>query len=114
MTNAFPKKDKLCGQLRIQELYRSGNKLVVWPFRVSYVPSAETKVLIWAPKALFRHAVDRNRLRRQMREAWRLNASLEQHWWVAINYMDKQMQPYQVMEKGMKKLIRKLNETNPT
>jgi len=109
----FSKKDKLCGSLRIQELYRSGRKLVVWPLRVSYAPSEETKVLVWAPKSLFKHAVDRNRLRRQMREAWRLSERPDKSYWIAINYMDKLMQPYAVIEKAMRKIIRKLNETNP-
>jgi len=109
----FPKKDKLCGQLRIQQLYQTGRKIVVWPFRVSYLPSATTQVLIWAPKSLYKHAVDRNRLRRQMREAWRLSDKPDSNYLLAINYMDKQMQPYAVIEKAMHKLIRKLNETNP-
>jgi len=110
----FPKKDKLCGQLRIQHLYQSGKKMVVWPLRVSYLAAPNTQVLIWAPKSLFKHAVDRNRLRRQMREAWRLSTPPTAHWQLAINYMDKAMQPYAVIEKAMHKIIRKLNETNPT
>ncbi|MCQ2341334.1 MAG: ribonuclease P protein component [Paludibacteraceae bacterium] len=107
----FPKQDKLCGQLRIQHLYQAGQKLVVWPYRVTYLPSSTTQVLIWAPKSLFKHAVDRNRLRRQMREAWRLSDKPSAHYLLAINYMDKQMQPYSVLEKAMQKLIRKLDET---
>jgi len=110
----FPKKNKLCGQLRIQHLYQSGKKLVVWPLRVSYLPvEDETQVLIWAPKSLYKHAVDRNRLRRLMREAWRLSQQPTQHYQLAINYMDKQIQPYAVIEKAMHKLIRKLNESSP-
>ena len=112
--NRFPKRDKLCGQLRIQHLYQTGNKLVAWPLRMTYLPSTSTQVLIWAPKSLFKHAVDRNRLRRQMREAWRLADKPAAHYQLAINYIDKQMQPYSVIEKAMHKLIRKLDETNPT
>jgi len=111
--HTFPKKDKLCGQLRIQHLYQEGKRMVVWPLRVSYLPASETEVLIWAPKSLFKHAVDRNRLRRQMREAWRLSEHPMAHWQLAINYMDRQMQPYAVIEKAMKKMVRKLNETDP-
>jgi len=113
MPNTFPKKDKLCGQLRIQQLYQSGKKIVVWPLRMTYAPNSTTQVLVWAPKSLFKHAVDRNRLRRQMREAWRLNGKPNQNYLLAINYMDKQLQPYHVIEKAITKLVRKLNETSP-
>ena len=55
--------------------------------------------------------MDRNRLRRQMREAWRLNkAELGQSYTLAINYIDKQMQPYATIEKAVKKAIKRLNE----
>jgi len=110
-TKAFPKSEKLCGQLRIQHLYQAGKRIVVWPLRASYLPSEATQVLIWAPKSLFKHAVDRNRLRRQMREAWRLSEPPTGTWQVAINYIDKQMQPYAVIERAMHKVIRKINES---
>ena len=111
LTHTFPKYERLCGQLRIAALYKDGHKLVVWPLRVTYLPAQETQVLVWAPKSLFKHAVDRNRLRRQIREVWRLNKSELQHpYTLAFNYMDKAMLPYESIDKAVKKTIRKLNE----
>ena len=76
--NEFPKSEKLCGQLRIAALYKEGHRFTAFPMRVTYLQIPDSneapKVLIWAPKSLFKHAVDRNRLRRLMREAYRLNA----------------------------------------
>lgn len=66
-------------------------------------------MLIWAPKSLYKHAVDRNRLRRQMREAWRLSNPTDKPYQIAINYIDKQMQPYAVIERAMQRAIDKLN-----
>ena len=112
MSNRFPKSQRLCGQLRIRELYASGTKFTVWPLRITYAPAEETQVLIWAPKNLFHHAVDRNRLRRLMREAWRRNAAplLESsaRYQIAINYMDRKEQSYATIEKAMRKAIRRL------
>jgi len=86
--------------------------MVVWPLRVTYLKVDEpTRVLIWAPKSLHKHAVDRNRLRRQMREAWRLNsADYKQGWHLSFYYMDREMQPYDRIEHAMKKALRKLGE----
>lgn len=118
MSNAFPKSEKLCGQVRISEFYRHSKRFVQWPLRVSYRPvEGDTRVLIWAPKSLFKHAVDRNRLRRLMREAYRLHAAdirmAEQHYEIAFNYLDKQEQPYATIEKAMVKALRKIHEPHP-
>ena len=123
-TYSFPKAERLCGQQRIKQLYADGKRLVCFPLRVSYKitevgdqqlepPLAAVKVLLWAPKSLFRHAVDRNRIRRQMREAYRLSAQplrevcqargvqIE----IAVNYMTKQQLPYTQIAAAMQKVL---------
>jgi ribonuclease P protein component len=73
---------------------------------------APTEVLVWAPKSLFKHAVDRNRLRRLMREAYRLNKqvllSADKHYHLALNYIDKEMQDYKTINKAMLKILKRL------
>ena len=117
MCATFPKSEKLCGEQTVDHLYKNGKRFVVWPLRVTYliVDQAPTQVLIWAPKALFKHAVDRNRLRRQMREAYRLNKQLLEGsgkcFQIAFNYIDKEKQDYRLIDKAMRKaLIRLVKE----
>lgn len=112
MPNTFPKHSKLCGKERIAALYKGGKRFTAWPLRVTWQPTeGETQVLVWAPKSLFKRAVKRNHLRRLMREAYRLHQDLlaEEHYLIAFNYMDKDEQPYAVIEKAVCKALNKIH-----
>lgn len=110
----FPKQEKLCGQERIASFYREGKRFVCWPLRVTCLPveEGETRVLIWAPKSLFKHAVDRNRLRRLMREAYRLEkGNYEQEatrYWIAFNYIDKQKHSQATIRHAVGKALKRI------
>ena len=76
--NNFPKKEKLCGEIRIGKLFAEGNAFLAHPLRIVYKLSDEKtdsplKILISVPKKKFKKAVDRNRIKRLIREAYRLN-----------------------------------------
>ena len=72
----FPKAKHLCLKRDIDALFSShGHAVTAWPLRMKYteVEEGPTKVLISVPKRLLKHAVDRNRAKRQIREGYRLN-----------------------------------------
>ena len=75
----FGKKEKLCSKLVIDELFKSGRSFKEYPIRVIYKPLKESdstaKLLITVPKKRFGKAVSRNRIKRLIREAYRLNKS---------------------------------------
>lgn len=116
MNYTFPKSEKLCGQTHIDHLYRNGKRFIAWPLRVTYMPTEDaTQVLVWAPKSLFKKAVDRNHLRRLVREAYRLNKDIiegeNMHYQLAFNYIDKEKQPYATIEKAICKALKRISNT---
>lgn len=81
MTNTFTKAERLCSQTAIDWLFDGqGNSFSVWPFRIVFKsrpltntdgPAPLPQLLISVPKKKFHHAVDRNRVKRLVREAYR-------------------------------------------
>jgi len=78
----FDKSERLCSGKLTDLLFREGNRSVgCFPVRLVWmeVPSGEPgriQVLLSVPKRRFRHAVDRNRVKRQMREFYRLECGV--------------------------------------
>lgn len=74
----FTKGERLASRKIIGELFEKGKSIVVAPFRLSWIetklPSAfPVQMGFSVPAKNFRSAVDRNRLKRQMREVYRKN-----------------------------------------
>lgn len=76
MDNTFHKSERLCSKKAIEALFEEGSSnIVAFPLRAVYrsVPQPGVRVMISVSKHKFRHAVDRNRVKRQIRESYRLN-----------------------------------------
>ncbi len=74
----FRKHERLTGVTRIKEVVVKGRSVHVAPFklvgrRMVLPTSAAAQVAFAVPKRHLRHAVQRNRMKRMMREAYRLN-----------------------------------------
>ena len=72
------KDERLCSKKLIERLFAGGNKsFPTFPLRVVYMSlapeenKADASILISVPKKRFKHAVKRNQVKRQVREAYR-------------------------------------------
>lgn len=76
----FPKRERITSQKLIDHIFGGGrNKsFAAFPLRAVWMVTARgsydepLQVLVSVPKKRLHHAVDRNRAKRQVREAWRL------------------------------------------
>ena len=119
--NSFSKPEHLCGEKRITRSFTQGDAFIAYPLRVVYIiepvrDNAFSSVLVSVPKKRFKRAVKRNRLKRIMREAYRLNKTLliekleekqlQVH--IAFNYVSDDELDFATVEKKMKLSLQKL------
>lgn len=72
---SFSKEERLYSRKQIEELFQKSSHFYLYPFKVFYrqVEQAKAKhsILISVPKRNFKSAVQRNGIKRQIREAYR-------------------------------------------
>ncbi len=122
VSHTFQKEEKLCSQKMIGDLFLSGNSFLCYPLKLVWkkygvLPSeSPAQVGFSVPKRLFRHAVDRNLLKRLLRESYRLNKSVLYESLNSTNskvalmivYIGKETLPYSKIEPAVVKAIHKI------
>jgi ribonuclease P protein component len=110
--STFKKEERLCSFKEIEELKIKGKPLFVHPFKTSWMKTAggTNKILILAPKRNFKKAVDRNLLRRRIREAYRKNKDIlaGESIDIFISYISKDILDSAVIEEKLKEVLKQI------
>ena len=119
----FPKKQKLCNETAIKEMFSNGNSFVIHAIRLVWKEQVNSddvviKSIIVVPKKQLKLAADRNIVRRRMKEAYRLNKSTIENSLknkgkqlnIAIVYQNDKRLSYKVIEEKIKLILGRLRE----
>lgn len=115
------KKEKLCSATAIDALFSPATegvgRAMGYPVRAVWRSNPSRRAdcpqfLVMVPKKRLRHAVDRVRMRRLIREAYRLNRHLlpmDSRIDIAFVYVSSELHTYADVAKGMTRLLRAIN-----
>ena len=115
MSFSYPKKEKLKSQKLIEQLFSEGKSVSAYPLRMVYLKTefeddTQFKTGVSASKRNFKKAVDRNRIKRLLREAYRLNKAtyfnnISSCYTLMILYIGKDGTDFASVDKKMKQLL---------
>ena len=115
MRNTLGKQERLKSKKLIEKLYTEGDSIKTFPLRMVYVQTAHTsdfpcQVGVSVAKKNYKLAVDRNRLKRLMRETYRLQKkivynNLEEPYVFMISYIGREEIKYEDLYLKMEKLL---------
>jgi len=115
--NTLPRSKSLKSKILIERLFKQGDSLSKYPVRLVYLPTEHDidenfQVAFSVPKKKFKRAVDRNRIKRLMREAFRLQQQAlppNQKMIMMWIYTGKELPGYQDIYKSIEEILNKLN-----
>lgn len=110
------KQERLKSRKLIEKLYKEGNSVKAFPLRMMFLQTAHTsdfpaQVGVSVAKRNFKKAPDRNRLKRLMRESYRLQKeivydNLDKPYVFMISYIGKEKWSYEDLFAKMEKLLK--------
>jgi len=115
MRNTLGKQERLKSKKLIEKLYAEGDSVKIFPLRMMYVQTVHTsefpcQVGVSVAKRNYKLAVDRNRLKRLMRETYRLQKqivynNLDKPYVFMISYIGREEIKYEDLYLKMEKLL---------
>ena len=121
MDQSYGKREKLKSRKLIAKLFAEGRSTSKYPIKLIYLPAElpeEVKIqaAVAVPKRNFKSAVKRNRIKRLMREAYRLNKknlfnNTDRPFAFLFLYIGNEMPSYAEVERSMQKILLKFMES---
>lgn len=115
MNYRFPKNEKLKSKKTIERLFLEGKSVTKFPLKLFFLPTesvdeVKIKAAVSVSKRNFKTAVHRNRIKRLLRETYRLNKHLlvektDQNYAIMVLYIGKEMPEFDAIDKKMKTLL---------
>ena len=80
-TYQFTKEERICSDRQIEKLFKEGASFINYPLRILWMETDEgvdvpVKILVSVSKRKVHNAVDRNKVKRLIRESYRLNKAV--------------------------------------
>ncbi|MDW5288949.1 ribonuclease P protein component [Formosa sp. PL04] len=120
MKQTYGKTEKLKSKIIIEKLFSEGKTVSAYPLRLVYLKTALTENVsiqtgVSVSKRNFKLAVDRNRIKRLLREAYRLNKNkhfdtITSQYAFMILYFGKDIPTYDFVEKKISTLFEKFSK----
>ena len=121
MNNTLGKKERLKSRKLIGRLFEEGTSIKNFPFRLVYIITdpisiTSVKATFSVPKRNFKKAVDRNRIKRLIREAYRLEkknifAGSKFHCVFMITFIGKKEPVFSEVQEKIQELLKLFIET---
>jgi ribonuclease P protein component len=116
----FGKDEKLCSQKAITDLFSKGKQIFKHPVKLLWLPvepgsEGRNKVIISVSKRNFKRAVDRNKIKRLLRECYRKNKQAteaiykDQKLLIGLIYIGKEIPRFYLLEPIIIELLQRLN-----
>ena len=122
MSFTYSKKDKLKSKKNIEHLFNEGKAITAYPLKLIYLKTefedgSIIKTGVSVSKRLHKTAVSRNRIKRLLREAYRLNKPLffnnsSVSYAFMILYLSKDGTTFDKVNDSMKMLFKKFRDKN--
>ena len=119
MNQRYGKEEKLKQKKQIETLFSEGNTIGQYPVRLFYLQIDSenleqfTRTGVSVSKRNFKNAVDRNKIKRLLREAYRKNKYLVNQpdgnrYWLMLVYVGKELPELKTLETAVIKALKKL------